>query len=638
MKRFFVIFLLIQVRLASGASADTLFFYPDPKLETKFEKAAYLESDINTSLNQIRQIKEGWKPWSRNLVPSPGKVQWIHFYVANRDPGNSTLFFANTGVDFIRFHVIRSGELSSKSVGKMVPGKMLSEEEYIGFVNFDLENEEVAEVYVEVVPVEGYLPFIKWFPENQAFPSFSVGKGEQMKASLNFYYRHNINELQIRNLYQGALILMSVICLFFLVGNRANPLFLFYFLYVLSGLGYSLFQSRGYTYVGQFLQEFPYLYKYGGEFFFWIGLAAYFGFAAELLNIKKTSLKTYRFIRKVMLVLIITGTLIFLFLITHNNNLAFDWIKIYTRIPVLIFYLGFLIHLARNYRQNSLLKYILLGNGLLIFFACIAWIKDIFDLMYWPGLLDHLFTLPFAILLEIGVFAFAMAQKQKEDQERVINTQKAILETEMLALRSQMNPHFIFNSLNSIRNLVMKNQNEKAIDYLSRFSKLVRTILQQTQKKTIGLDEELETLKLYIQSESDRLDTPLKFTIEVEEGLDISEFNFPPMLLQPMAENAIWHGLQASKKETKIIHVGLKRVDDNHLRIIISDNGIGRKANKKLKTGENKSRISMGSEITSKRLKLFNEEGKARIEMSYNDLPDEQGTQVFFDYYLTPVL
>ncbi|KPM48054.1 hypothetical protein AFM12_12735 [Jiulongibacter sediminis] len=615
---------------------DTLHFYADAKLDSSLEKA-YLETEKGISLEQIIQTSDGWQLWSNKLQPTPGKTQWIHFFVENLDPGNSKLFFANTSIDLIRFHVIIDSQIKTKTIGEMVPGYQLSGEQYIGYDTFDLPYGKVAEVFVEIPPVEGYFPFIKWLPKNTAYPRFSVGKTEQMMTSLAHYYSHNINELQIRNLYQGALILMTIICLFFLIRNRGNQLFLFYFLYVLAGLFYSLFQSRGYTYVGQFFQLIPALYKFGGELFFWAGLGAYFGFAAELMNIQTASLKTYRFIRKIMVALFITGLLIFTFLITHNNNAAFDWIKIYTRIPVLIFYVGFLIHLARNYRQNALLKYILIGNGLLIFFACIAWVKDIFDLMYWPGPLDHLFTLPFAMLLEIGVFAFAMAQKQKEDQEKVLKTEKAILETEMLALRSQMNPHFVFNSLNSIRNLVMKDQNEKAIDYLSRFSKLVRTILQQTQKKTINLDEELETLQLYIQSESDRLDTPLDFTIDIEKGLDLSEISFPPMLLQPVAENAIWHGLQTSKQKTKVIHVAVKRVDQNHLRIIISDNGIGRKANEKLKSEQNNSRISMGSEITAKRLQLFNEQGGARIEMSYNDLPNGQGTQVFFDYFLTTV-
>ncbi|WP_304232686.1 hypothetical protein [Jiulongibacter sediminis] len=110
------------------------------------------------------------------------------------------------------------------------------------------------------------------------------------------------------------------------------------------------------------------------------------------------------------------------------------------------------------------------------------------------------------------------------------------------------------------------------------------------------------------------------------------------MLLQPVAENAIWHGLQTSKQKSKVIHVAVKKVDQSHLRIIISDNGIGRKANEKLKSEQNNSRISMGSEITAKRLQLFNEQDTVRLEMSYNDLPNGQGTQVFFDYFLTTVL
>lgn len=200
----------------------------------------------------------------------------------------------------------------------------------------------------------------------------------------------------------------------------------------------------------------------------------------------------------------------------------------------------------------------------------------------------------------------------------------------MLALRSQMNPHFVFNSLNSIRNLMIKDEKDEAINYLSNFSQLVRKILQQTQHKTIALQEEMNFIDLYIQVEKKRLNNDIAFDIWIDPKLELEEIRFPPMLLQPFVENAIWHGLHPSRKSMKELKIRVIQHNESHLEIAIADNGIGRARAESQQEASAKN--SLSTQISHKRLELFNSSSNSQISMEIEDLADQAGTVVHFHY------
>ncbi|HLG39966.1 MAG TPA: histidine kinase [Chitinophagaceae bacterium] len=173
-------------------------------------------------------------------------------------------------------------------------------------------------------------------------------------------------------------------------------------------------------------------------------------------------------------------------------------------------------------------------------------------------------------------------------------------ELEMQALRAQMNPHFIFNSLNSINRFILQNNKTQASEYLTKFSRLVRLILQNSQAALIPLESELESLQLYLELEAVRFDHHFEFKIKVEDDLDVSAIKVPPLIIQPYAENAIWHGLM-HKEEPGHLEIGLVREDDI-LCCTIRDDGVGRKKASALKSKSASTHKSMGMRITADRI------------------------------------
>ncbi|MGO3184086.1 MAG: histidine kinase [Aequorivita sp.] len=204
-----------------------------------------------------------------------------------------------------------------------------------------------------------------------------------------------------------------------------------------------------------------------------------------------------------------------------------------------------------------------------------------------------------------------------------------IKETEMVALRSQMNPHFIFNSLSAIKHLIMTARNDDAITYLDDFSSLLRGILQNSNRKKITVEEELEILELYLSLENKRMGSGFEYNIQASSREELSQHEIPPLLLQPIVENAIWHGLQPSLKAKKELKIIFDTTDN--LKIIIEDNGIGRKESAKKEKLHN----AMGNTIVQDRLTLYNHLSNHAIRLKTTDLEEDGqvlGTRITLTY------
>lgn len=222
-------------------------------------------------------------------------------------------------------------------------------------------------------------------------------------------------------------------------------------------------------------------------------------------------------------------------------------------------------------------------------------------------------------------------QLQKLESEKVkADLQQQASELEMQALRAQMNPHFIFNSLTSINRFILKNNKTQASEYLTKFSKLVRMILQNSQASLITLESELEALELYLELEALRFDHHFEFNIIIEKDLDISSIKVPPLIIQPYAENAIRHGLM-QKEESGHLDIELFQQGDT-LCCKITDDGIGRKKAAELKGKSASEHKSMGMKITADRIAMLQQKKQmeANIEITDVVLPDASpgGTQV----------
>ncbi len=200
-----------------------------------------------------------------------------------------------------------------------------------------------------------------------------------------------------------------------------------------------------------------------------------------------------------------------------------------------------------------------------------------------------------------------------------------IAETEMMALRAQMNPHFIFNCINSIDSLIQDNDKYHATIYLNKFAKLIRSILDSSKQNTVPLANDLETLKLYIELEQFRSDNKFSTSIKADERLLQEDYKVPPLIIQPYVENAILHGLRNRRDNDGQLTISLSRMN-GHLRYIIEDNGVGRMHKQ---NGHSNDKVSYGMQMSSDRVRLFNHEENASVEIT--DLTDNgmaSGTRV----------
>lgn len=209
--------------------------------------------------------------------------------------------------------------------------------------------------------------------------------------------------------------------------------------------------------------------------------------------------------------------------------------------------------------------------------------------------------------------------------------EKQITLLHLQSLRSQMNPHFIFNALNSIKVFLIESDKENAVLYLNKFAKLIRMVLESSREFKISLGEELDIAKLYLSLESIRFEDGIAFNIEVERGVSLRDTKVPPLVFQPFLENAVWHGLM-SKKGPKSIIVRVFRNEESVV-VSIKDNGIGRVESQKMNANQTIQKQSIGISLSADRLKFFNQSERVNYQFvifDHEGTPLQNGTEVVF--------
>lgn len=222
-----------------------------------------------------------------------------------------------------------------------------------------------------------------------------------------------------------------------------------------------------------------------------------------------------------------------------------------------------------------------------------------------------------------SVFYFRLkAIRTKERQKTQFNNQLATLE--MRALRAQMNPHFIFNAINSIQNHIIRNDRSTAQDYLAKFARLIRNVLENSKSESISLFLELETLSLYIELEQIRAPGKFSYAINVDSAISAYNILIPPLLMQPFVENCILHGIMPLPGNTGKIEITVGEKNGS-LICTISDNGIGRKRAGEIKSRKATYHRSMGLSVTEERINLLNGPESTTASIRIEDLSDTDG-------------
>jgi tetratricopeptide (TPR) repeat protein len=223
-----------------------------------------------------------------------------------------------------------------------------------------------------------------------------------------------------------------------------------------------------------------------------------------------------------------------------------------------------------------------------------------------------------------SLFLVFVVRSNGRKKRKQIEFEKSVLEMEQKALRSQMNPHFIFNAINSIQSYILNKSEHEAYDYLAKFSKLIRTVLVNSQDKNLMLHQELDMIRLYVEMEQMRFSNRFHFELSVNDNVNTYDITIPAMLIQPYVENAIWHGLMNLGKNRR----GELKLDlamqDTMLKITVADNGIGRQRAAEFRKMDNHQ--SMGMQLTEQRLLMINKiESLEKARVTITDLCDQEG-------------
>jgi two-component sensor histidine kinase len=381
----------------------------------------------------------------------------------------------------------------------------------------------------------------------------------------------------------------------------------------------------------------------------------YYSFANRLLDFPKTVPEVSWKVRLTQIILLIYLGFILLVALFFPDAKTQNWYEMLhtlARLLTAVVSIYFIVILHNS--VDKLRWFFVIGSIFMVIFALFAMISSMIffqldsdpaDLAFWQL---PMFNMQLGVILEIVCLSLALSYKtkvienqkliaeqslQKEREQREMDQLKLALEKQelsrqmtnlrMRALRSQMNPHFLFNSLNAIQECIITNQTDAAVMYLAKFSRLVRLILENSDQQNIPLSREIETLRLYLDVESLRFTHAFRYDIQVNTDIDPVLINIPPMLVQPYAENAIWHGL-LNKKGERILKITFEN-DEDSLFVNIADNGIGRKKSADFQSPMKNGKTSMGMKLTSDRLEVLNEMNPDQAFVKIEDLVDVKG-------------
>lgn len=632
-----------------------------------------LSTDIETRFETIKESKN-WKPYDSTHTSSPDRAIWLKFEIENKSADTLQSFIYSNDNYVTTYQQVGSRYKISKNGNLFALPERTNKSEYF-FTKLVLAPFQKSWVYVRLN--SDTVIFGSRYPtlySEKGYWQLSRTIRENQSSSIGFIYFYII-----------ALITIFMFALVFWLRLR-KKLYLYYLGYLFFQLIYGFQVLRTTTAsVGNILSYIPKLSTTAFQPVQFVFIGFYIFFTLHLLTIR-------RYDRRLAKTLYYLGIFCFVYAISHFVFSYFfmghRWGEIlFVVVRAIILPLNFVLIIWIIYKvKHPLLNYFIVGQSFFFVGAVLASYVGYSEFYSIPG---HFFNFTQApnIIFQMGllaeVFCFSLAlgknmfllqqQKQKataklihqlqenkllqermnveldkkvnektteliqlysqleaEKEEKIKSDfSRKLKETEMVALRSQMNPHFIFNSLSAIKHLIMAERNDDAVAYLDDFSGLLRGILQSSNLKKITVEEELEILELYLSLEKNRIGPEFKYEIHYESKEALSQYYIPPLLLQPIVENALWHGLQPSLKAEKKLKVVFDTKED--LKIIIEDNGIGRPASLKKRKLHN----SMGGSIIQDRLTLYNHLNDHSIYLKTTDLEkngNALGTRVVLTY------
>ena len=427
---------------------------------------------------------------------------------------------------------------------------------------------------------------------------------------------------EIYSWIRGGLFVLFVYHLLIFFQNKSK-LYLYYSLYLLALTFYLIKHVVS--------PEYSSIFLYTNFSIQFLAYGAYIAFARVLLDSRTHLLKWDRYFEfaiKIFMVLAAMFILIQLFLDYSFQKMAFTIVA-----PILTLFTLASYYVVITKIKDSSAIYFVIGSLLYVFMANISFIEmfigkePFLNLGVQPMFFVYLGAILQCIIFSviIGFIIKRIEQKSKNAEVRLAVKLKEMEELKMTALQSQMNPHFLFNSLNSINNFVIKNDVEKASDYITKFSKLIRVILNSSASPISKLSEELDILALYVKMEQMRVSGGFDYVVNIDKNINLDRIKVPPLFLQPFIENSIWHGIMKMDGH-KYIELTVKLEGENVL-CVVKDNGIG--INKaKEQSHMSQKRKFFGIEATENRIRMLYQNKNVEIETKDISDGENNGTQV----------
>ncbi len=456
---------------------------------------------------------------------------------------------------------------------------------------------------------------------------------------------------------------------FLLYFQNKDKAYLYYSLYAFLVFIYSYHRANHFIladWSANFKNELVFLY----DPIKWLYSSIYLLFAITFVDLHKYYPKWYKFLIKFIKISLTTLFIVsFISILTHNKQIT-DFAYNFVFLPILFLLSIYILFLI--WKSKSPIKYYLLvgaGTYLIVTtyshyltytgrpFRVLFYMATAFEMILfalglgkkqklileeknlWQQLIikEHEENLKMKELLtqELGkevsskteeIDILRQEKEIAEQKKLAIAYSKQILQLRLQAVQAQMNPHFLFNSLNSIKMFIIKNNQKDAVLYLTKFAKLLRMVLENAKRQTIPLKEELDLMRIYIDVENIRFNNSIHFELHISNNIDVSTIKVPPLIFQAFIENAIWHGL-APKKGEKKLQIYLSK-EDPYIKVIIEDNGIGRHKAGVISDQKNLNlqKESMGLKITEERLHIFTQAYKNKYKMHFIDLENPDGT------------
>ncbi len=535
-----------------------------------------------------------------------GNAFWLRFSVINRTDKATRTYFYFGDFDIVEVEVNTADTTTIFFGGRLQKQGTLQDtaSPYFSNIPVRLAPYQPTTFYVKIVQ----------HTEGNSFEGIEVYSPEALQATVAKGYYSNRSNIILQLLFQGFMLCQIIFITLQWFFARTKDYF-YYLVYLLLISLYFFSRYEGMTgenilfvrhpilavYLHEILLTLPYFFNYRFSRYF-LEMAIYF----PRMN---KALKRMEF---AVLGIVTVNTVL---LVCFFNVRLYAFIGAVS--SAVFFFTSFIFIIYLLTQKQKKYGYFVICGGLAVGLGGITGIVLSFlrDYNYYNIPIKNLLIFgQTGFLIEVILFTLALSQK------KIIDARK-VADLEMKALKAQMNPHFIFNSLSSIQDSIVHQKTDVASKYLGKFSKLIRTVLENSDRKYITLQQEIDYLTLYLELESFRFDNFTFFlsTAGIEE---ISFIKIPSMLVQPYVENAIKHGLSHKQGDKKLI-VTFAAGEERTLQVTIEDNGIGREGSVIINQARLSSHQSMGMKITEARLQLQNGYAQQRVEIS--DLIGERG-------------